>query len=124
MPPYSVKVPRRLSRFADRKNLQKISATGLELSPHIGLTVLTGNHPQNCPRKEHAMHPNLAAQLTALQQASVSALRVRYAELFGEPTPCRHKTWLVKRLAWRLQALAEGDLTERARLRAEQLAND
>jgi hypothetical protein len=70
------------------------------------------------------MHPNLAAQLVALQQSSVCALRTRYAELFGEPTTCRHKAWLVKRLAWRLQALAEGDLSERARLRAEQLAND
>ena len=70
------------------------------------------------------MHPNLAAELTALQQASVSALRARYAELFGEPTRCRHKAWLVKRLAWRLQALAEGDLSERAQLRAQELAND
>src|SRR5262249_13852409 len=32
--------------------------------------------------------------------------------------------WLVKRLAWRLQALAEGDLSQRARQRAAELAND
>ena len=31
---------------------------------------------------------------------------------------------MVKRIAWRLQARAEGDLSERARLRAAQLAND
>jgi Protein of unknown function (DUF2924) len=70
------------------------------------------------------MHPNLAAQLAALQQLRVTALRARYAELFGEPPHSGNKPWLVKRLAWRLQALAEGDLPERARLRAEQLAND
>ncbi len=29
-----------------------------------------------------------------------------------------------KRIAWRIQALAEGDLSERARRRAEELAND
>jgi hypothetical protein len=32
--------------------------------------------------------------------------------------------WLVKRIAWRMQALAEGDLSERARRRAAELAND
>src|SRR5262249_59613066 len=30
----------------------------------------------------------------------------------------------IKRIAWRLQALAEGDLSERARQRATELAND
>ena len=70
------------------------------------------------------MHPNLAAQLAALQQVRVTALRARYAELFGEPARSGNKAWLVKRLAWRLQALAEGDLSERARQRAAELAND
>ena len=36
----------------------------------------------------------------------------------------RNKQWLIKRIAWRLQALAEGDLSERARQRAAELAND
>jgi hypothetical protein len=31
---------------------------------------------------------------------------------------------MLKRIAWRLQALAEGGLSERARRRAEELAND
>ena len=31
---------------------------------------------------------------------------------------------MIKRIAWRLQALAEGDLSERARRRAAELAND
>jgi hypothetical protein len=38
--------------------------------------------------------------------------------------PRRQQGWLIKRIAWRLQALAEGDLTERARQRAKELAND
>src|SRR5262249_5950293 len=45
-------------------------------------------------------------------------------ELFREPTRANNRTWLIKRVAWRLQALAEGDLSERARLRALELAND
>jgi hypothetical protein len=51
-------------------------------------------------------------------------LRARYAELFGEPTRAGNRAWLIKRIAWRLQALAEGDLSQRARQRALELARD
>src|SRR5438128_6548634 len=67
---------------------------------------------------------NLAHDLATLPTLSVAQLRRRYAEIFDETTNAGHKGWLVKRLAWRLQALAEGDLSERARQRAAELAND
>src|SRR5262245_39245807 len=67
---------------------------------------------------------NLADDIAALARQTVPELRQRYAALFGEATFARHKTWLVKRIAWRLQAVAEGELSERARQRALQLAND
>jgi hypothetical protein len=63
-------------------------------------------------------------ELAALTRMGVSALRGKYAEVFGEPTRTGNKTWLVRRIAWRLQALAQGDLSERARRRAEELARD
>src|SRR5262249_16452059 len=50
--------------------------------------------------------------------------RQRFAELFGEATPGSNRTWLIKRIAWRMQALAEGDLSERARRLAAELARD
>ncbi len=34
-----------------------------------------------------------------------------------------HSTGLIRRIIWRLQALAQGDLTERARQRAQQIAH-
>jgi hypothetical protein len=67
---------------------------------------------------------DLTLELAALPQLSVSELRRRYAEVFGETTCAGNRTWLVKRIAWRLQALAQGDLSERARQRASELAND
>ena len=70
------------------------------------------------------MTDNFDQDLAELQRLSAAQLRLRYAELFGEPTRTGNKPWLVKRLAWRLQALAEGDLSERARQRAAELAND
>jgi hypothetical protein len=70
------------------------------------------------------MERNVGRELAALQRLTVPQLRDRYAELFGEVARTNNRVWLVRRLAWRLQALAEGDLSERARLRAAELAND
>jgi hypothetical protein len=67
---------------------------------------------------------NLVNEVTALQRLSVGQLRQRFPEEFGEATPSSNRTWLIKHIAWRLQALAEGDLSERARRRAEELARD
>ena len=67
------------------------------------------------------MPPNVVIEIAALPQLRVSELRAKFAALFGEPTPSHNKVWLVKRIAWRLQALAEGDLSERARRRAAEL---
>jgi hypothetical protein len=36
------------------------------------------------------------------------------AATIGEVTLVSNRTWLIKRIAWRLQALAEGGLSERA----------
>ena len=47
-----------------------------------------------------------------------------YAYLFGEKCRSRNKRYLIRRIAWRLQANAEGDLSERAKARADELALD
>jgi hypothetical protein len=67
---------------------------------------------------------NVGKEVTALRKMTMRELRGRYAECFGEETRANNKSWLVKRIAWRLQANAEGDLTERARQRAAELADD
>jgi hypothetical protein len=70
------------------------------------------------------MHLNVVKELAALEAMTVTDLRDRYAQVFGEETRVGNKAWLVKRIIWRLQALAEGDLSERARRRAAELAQD
>jgi hypothetical protein len=67
---------------------------------------------------------NLAKELASLQRMGTSELRSRYGEVFGEPTRSGNRPWLIKRIAWRLQANAEGGLSERARQRAEELARE
>ncbi|MFL5240590.1 MAG: DUF2924 domain-containing protein [Gemmataceae bacterium] len=70
------------------------------------------------------MHLNVGKEVAAMHRMTVKELRAKYAEAFGEETPANNKGWLVKRITWRLQAFAEGDLSERARQRAAELAND
>ena len=70
------------------------------------------------------MSLNVGKELSALRRMPVAQLRTKYAEVFGDETRTGNKDWLVKRIIWRLQALAEGDLSERARQRALELAND
>jgi hypothetical protein len=70
------------------------------------------------------MPVNVGKELAVLRKMTVGQLRVRYTEVFGESTNAGNRDWLVKRIAWRLQANAEGDLSERARRRAAELAND
>jgi len=70
------------------------------------------------------MHLNITREVAALKRLTVGQLRARYAEVCGAATNCHNKPWLIKRIAWRLQAQAEGDLSERARRRAAELADD
>jgi Protein of unknown function (DUF2924) len=63
-------------------------------------------------------------EIESLRRASMADLRKRYQEVFHEETRCRHREHLFRRIAWRLQALAEGDLSQRARERAQQIAQD
>ena len=64
------------------------------------------------------------AAVKTLNRMTVTQLRDRYAEVFGEAARSFNKQHLVKRITWRLQAMHEGDLSERARRRARELAND
>ncbi len=70
------------------------------------------------------MPENIATRIQKLRKMSVSELRDKHVELFGIETRSRHKDQLFKRLAWRIQELKYGGLSDRAKVRAEQIAND
>lgn len=67
---------------------------------------------------------NIGKEVTALKRMTVPELRRKYAEVFGETTTSKHKEYLIRRIAWRLQANEEGGLSDRARQRAKDLAVD
>lgn len=73
-------------------------------------------------RRERSAAADLSAQLAALDKLTVAELVEKYREVFGVPTRTRNKDYLRKRVAWRIQELAEGGLSEKALARIEQLA--
>lgn len=70
------------------------------------------------------MQVNVGKEIAAMEQMAVGQLRDRYAEVFGETTNARNKQWMIKKIIWRLQSMVEGDLSERARARAMEIATD
>ena len=54
------------------------------------------------------MH-EIAAEFAALDQMSTGDLAERYAELHGQPCRTRHRAYLIRKIAWRIEANAEGD---------------
>ena len=58
------------------------------------------------------MQLDIDAEVANLQAMSTGELAKRYAEVFGEQARSRHKTYLIRRIAWRMQALAEGNLSK------------
>jgi hypothetical protein len=78
----------------------------------------------NGHREEPTVDTALLMEMESLRRASMADLRKKYQDVFQEETRCRHREHLFRRIAWRLQALAEGGLSERARRRANEIAQD
>ncbi len=75
--------------------------------------------PNETPKK---IDPNdVPKELAALNTMTTSQLAERFRELYGQPTRSRNKPYLQKRLAWKVQELAEGGLSEKALARIKEL---
>ena len=68
------------------------------------------------------MSESIVSQIQALQRMTVGELRVEWVRLYGEPSRSRNRTFLWRRLAWRIQELALGGLSESAKSRILELA--
>jgi hypothetical protein len=66
----------------------------------------------------------IARELAELRGLTVGQLCEKYREVFGVPTHSRNKDYLFKKIAWRIQELAEGGLSERALAKIDELAPD
>src|ERR1700694_3002707 len=79
----------------------------------------------NSRRKDPSpMNPTVIAAMEELQDLKIPALKKRYRELFGEESKSSNKQFLFRRIAFRVQANAEGNLSERALRRAAEIPAD
>jgi len=64
---------------------------------------------------------SMAAQIEGLRRMTVPQLRKKWVEIFGKAPHCDNRAYLWRRLAWQVQADAEGGLSERAKGRIDEL---
>ncbi|MGO8995684.1 MAG: DUF2924 domain-containing protein [Polyangiaceae bacterium] len=65
---------------------------------------------------------DLPAELRAVDSMTTGELRAKHAELFGHATATRNRTYLRRKIKYRIQELALGGLSDRALARAAALA--
>ena len=70
------------------------------------------------------MNLSITGKIAALRRMAVAELQEQWFLLYGEPTRSRNRDYLWKRLAWRIQELQHGGLSDRAEQRIEELASD
>jgi len=71
------------------------------------------------------MQENIQSQLTGLKMAPVEKLQLKYKELFKtKETPCDNKVYLFKRIAYKLQELEHGGLSEKAKSKIKELIKE
>jgi hypothetical protein len=75
-------------------------------------------------RMENGVETVMRKEIDELSRMNVGQLRQKYIEVFREEPRSNHRQFLFRRIAWRVQALAEGGRSERARRRALEIAND
>src|ERR1700734_2994327 len=73
---------------------------------------------------EHRMPDTVLAQLAALKTGPVADLKQKWRDLFDREPPPYNRRFLENRLAYRIQELAYGGLTEETLERLEALADE
>jgi len=68
------------------------------------------------------MDTSIVGEINRLRQMTVGELRVKWIELYGEESRSRNKGFLWRRLAWRIQELEYGGLSESTNTRMLELA--
>jgi hypothetical protein len=68
------------------------------------------------------MQAGVLKQIQTLRTMTVADLRREWERLYGEPTRSRNRDYLWRRLAWRVQELALGGLSDAAKARVAELA--
>ena len=67
------------------------------------------------------MTKSIIQEIAELRDMAVPELVERFEQVYGKPPRVRHREWLWRRIAWRIQEMRYGGLSEVARRRLEEL---
>ena len=70
------------------------------------------------------MEPTVLKQLTELEDMSYAALKERWHSLYGAEPPAYRRQHMIRRLAYRIQELAYGGLSDQTKAELEQIAEE
>lgn len=101
-----------------RENASMSRASGAEMAPPDMEVKMTSMNRERA-RQARAALADIPAQLAALENMDVAALRARYEEVFSEPTRAGNPNYLRKRIAWQIQELDEAQVRVGLRSRME-----
>ena len=74
--------------------------------------------------KKKSIEGSMAVEIAALRKLTVAELQLRYRTLFGHESRSHNRDWLFKKVAFRMQEVRRGGLSDRAKRRARTLAGD
>ena len=66
---------------------------------------------------------NIDREVAQMRRMTIGELKTKFVEVCGEEPRSRNKQWLIKRLAWKLQARDYGGLSKAALRRAKEIAD-
>ncbi|MFA5411293.1 MAG: DUF2924 domain-containing protein [Candidatus Omnitrophota bacterium] len=67
------------------------------------------------------MKEHISEEIQALKDASLAKTQSRYKELYAAEAPCVNKPYLIKKIAYKLQEMAEGGFSDEAKMRIIEL---
>jgi hypothetical protein len=66
---------------------------------------------------------NIEKEVAQMQRMTIRELQEKFIEVCGEQPRTHNRQWMIKRLAWKLQAREYGGLSEQALRRAAEIAD-
>lgn len=80
--------------------------------------------PPRAAKNQDRTRNSVLRQMALLQSMSLEQLREKWLDLYGEEPPQYKKQFLIKRLAYRIQELFYGGLSEQAKVHLQQAAKE
>jgi len=87
-------------------------------------TATSSTSPTDTEKPEANAQPSIIDEIATLRELTAADLVERYTELHGKPPRSKHREWLWRRVAWKLQEQRFGGLSQVAKRRLDELIGE